>query len=167
MNKRRALLPMISARMSYLRLVHSVSPVPPSAAPVDHERTASESEPSRVDRQRFDPAVQALLEHIRTIGPLPRAVRERALARARAALVAPTCTIARPPSRRRRPWLTLLVSVTLVVAAGAALEAFLTRGSADTEQRLQAAAPLRLASIRPHRPHLTTSSSRRSTISTS
>ena len=31
--------------------------------------------------QRFDPAVQALLERIRTMGRLPRAVRERALAR--------------------------------------------------------------------------------------
>ena len=93
----------------------------------------------------FEPEVQALLEHVRIIGPLPRAVRERALARARAALAAPACVMARPSSRPRRPWLTLLVSVVLAAAVGAAVEAFLARGFADTQQPSHAAAPLQIA----------------------
>jgi hypothetical protein len=36
----------------------------------------------------LDPAVQAMVEHVRTIVPLPPAVRARALARARAAIAA-------------------------------------------------------------------------------
>jgi hypothetical protein len=97
------------------------------------------------DGRPFEPEVQALLEHVRIIGPLPRAVRERALARARAALAAPACVMARPSSRPRRPGLTLLVSVVLAAAVGAAVEAFLARGFADTEQPSHAAAPLRIA----------------------
>jgi|SRR4051812_15380972 hypothetical protein len=131
--------------MRHLRLVHSIPPAP------------AESEPNPSDRRPFEPAVEALLQHVRIIGPLPRAVRERALARARAALTAPACAMTRPaihprrPSRAihtvhpRRPWLTLLVSLTLVAAIGAAVEAFLSRGSADTQQPPPAAAPLRLA----------------------
>jgi hypothetical protein len=98
------------------------------------------------DVRPFEPEVQALLEHVRIIGPLPRAVRERALARARAALAAPpACVMARPSSRPRRPWLTLLVSVVLAAAVGAAVEAFLARGFADTQQPSHAAAPLQIA----------------------
>jgi len=97
------------------------------------------------DCRPLEPEVQALLEHVRFIGPLPRAVRERALARARATLAAPACVMARPSSRPRRPWLTLLVSVMLAAAAGAAVEAFLARGFAGTEQPSRAAAPLQIA----------------------
>jgi len=136
--------------MRHLRLVHSVTL---SHAPVDdrprrsgghslpdQDAATHEREPSRVGGGRtkveradrpFDPAVQALLEHVRIVGPLPLAVRERALARARAALAAPACTMARSSSfRQRRPWLTLLVWVTLAGAVGAAVEALLTRGFA-------------------------------------
>jgi hypothetical protein len=38
----------------------------------------------------LDPAVQAMVEHVRVIVPLPPAVRARALARARAAIAAAT-----------------------------------------------------------------------------
>ena len=76
---------------------------------------------------------------------MPRAVRERALARARAVLAGPVCATTRPTRRRRRPWLTLLVSVTLAAAVAAAVEALLTRGSAAGERPPHAAAPLRIA----------------------
>jgi len=48
-----------------------------------------------------DPMVQALLEHVRIIAPLPRAVRARALARARAAIAEPRSArlTARSPAR--------------------------------------------------------------------
>jgi hypothetical protein len=104
-----------------------------------------EKEPIKRDGRPLEPEVQALLEHVRFIGPLPRVVRERALARARAALAVPTCVMARPPSRPRRPWLTLLVSVTLAAALGATVEALLTRGPTDTAQRPHATARLRIA----------------------
>jgi hypothetical protein len=97
------------------------------------------------DCRPLEPEVQALLDHVRIIGPLPRAVRERALARARAALAAPACVMTRPSSRPRRPGLTLVVSVMLAAAFGAAVEAFLARSFADTEQPSHAAAPLRIA----------------------
>src|SRR5260221_536271 len=134
--------------MRHLRLVHSV---PLSRAPVDDGPRSSGGrslpvqdaakparEPSRLVGEctkferagrPFEPAVQALLEHVRVVGPLPRSVRERALARARAALAAPACAMARSSSRHRRPWMTLLVSVTLAAVVGAAVEALLTRGS--------------------------------------
>src|SRR4051794_29054367 len=105
--------------MRYLRLVHSV---PSSRAPVDDRpprsnecRVSAQNTSKRaceasleLDGHPFDAAVPALLERVRIIGPLPRAVRERALARARAALAAPAWAAARPPPGRRRPWLTLL-----------------------------------------------------------
>jgi hypothetical protein len=39
-----------------------------------------------VHNRSFDPEIQALIEHVRVIMPLPPAVRARALARARAAI---------------------------------------------------------------------------------
>jgi hypothetical protein len=102
-------------------------------------------QPIERDGRPFEPDVQALLQHVRIIGPLPRAVRERALARARAALAAPACVMARPSYRPRRPWLTLVVSVVLAAAVGAAVEAFLARSFADTEPPSHAAAPLQIA----------------------
>jgi len=130
--------------MRHLRLVHSV---PLSQPPVDNGLTPSGACSPDIDRddRPFDPAVRALLEHVRIIGPLPRLVRERALARARAALVCPSCATASPPSRARRPWVALVVSVTLAAALGAAVEALLTRGSVDSEQAPHVTAPLRVA----------------------
>lgn len=141
--------------MRHLRLVHSA---PPSAPADDglkisarrsmtvHDTATLEGE-RHIERsdQAFEPAVQALWEHLRIIRPLPRAVRERALARARAALAAPPCAMARPPSRQRRPWLMLLVSVTLLAVVGTAMEAFLTRVSADAEPSPRTVAPLGIA----------------------
>jgi len=133
---------MISDRMRHLRLVHSL-PISrtPEGGPSHPEGGCATVER---DGRPFDPALQGLLEHVRVIGPLPRTVRERALARARAALAAPACATARPLPRRRRPWLILLVSFTLAAAVGAAVEALRGRGSADVEPP-HATAPLRIA----------------------
>src|SRR6266496_3696259 len=117
--------------MRHLRLIHSAS-APLSHAVGDNRLKSSagrsmitpctampeREESIERDCRPLEPEVQALLEHVRFIGPLPRAVRERALARARATLAAPACVMARPSSRPRRPWLTLLVSVMLAAAAG-------------------------------------------------
>src|SRR4051794_7481359 len=144
--------------MRHLHLIHSAS------APLSHAEgdnglkssagrsmttrcTAMPDRGESIERvcRPLEPEVQALLQHVRIIGPLPRAVRERALARARAALAAPACVMARPSSRPRRAGLTLVLSVMLAAAVGAAVEAFLARGFADTEQPAHAAAPLRIA----------------------
>jgi hypothetical protein len=134
---------MISDRMRHLRLVHSL---PISRTP-EGEPSHPEGGCATVERdgRPFDPALQGLLEHVRVIGPLPRTVRERALARARAVLATHACAPARPPPRHRRPWLTLLVSLTLAAAVGAAVETLLARRAAGTDQPSHAAAPLRIA----------------------
>jgi hypothetical protein len=62
--------------MRHLHLVHSLSP----------------SQADDGDDCPIDPVVQKLLEHVRTITPLPRFVRARALARARAAIADPRST---------------------------------------------------------------------------
>jgi len=59
--------------MRFLQLVHS----------------ASRSRSELADDCPIDPLVKALLEHVRTITPLPRFVRARALARARAVIADP------------------------------------------------------------------------------
>jgi hypothetical protein len=67
---------MIERRMRHLRLVN-----PP--APLERRRAALKRE-----LLPLDPVVQAMLEHVRIIVPLPRFLRARALARARAAIAA-------------------------------------------------------------------------------
>jgi len=74
------------------------------------------------DRPPLPPEVEALLDHERDISPVPAAVRARALARARAALVAGA---ARSPSRRsaaprRIRW---AAAAAMVCVGGAALGA--------------------------------------------
>jgi hypothetical protein len=64
-------------RMRHLRLVHS-----------NTWTGCSSTHSPCVDDAPFDPAIQAMVEHVRMIMPLPRAVRARALARARATLAA-------------------------------------------------------------------------------
>jgi hypothetical protein len=91
--------------MRRLRLVHTARRARPGtnarrtrssagSALIRHGAIA-EGEPSRAEQWRgelacedfsFDPVVQALLEHVRTIQPLPLSVRARALARARATI---------------------------------------------------------------------------------
>jgi hypothetical protein len=80
-------------RMHYLRLVHS------------NAWTECSSTHSPCADAPFDPAIQAMVEHVRMIVPLPRAVRARALARARAAIAASSRSIysmAASPSRDDR-----------------------------------------------------------------
>jgi hypothetical protein len=72
--------PILNEGMRRLRLVH----------PVPRSRPAA--------RPEIDPAVQALLEQVRIIAPLPRVVRARALARAYAALGAAVVRSRRAPS---------------------------------------------------------------------
>jgi hypothetical protein len=85
--------------MRNLRLVHSTSwferPGTGSTTRHDPERggeplTALERRWGEIERAlpAMDPTVQAMVEHVRIIAPLPRAVRARALARARAAIAA-------------------------------------------------------------------------------
>jgi len=65
--------------MRNLRLVPSTAPSPPAATTEARLAAAAQGCP-------LDPAVQALLQRVRIIAPLPRLVRARALARARAAI---------------------------------------------------------------------------------
>ena len=44
----------------------------------------------------LDPDVRALLEHVRIVAPLPRRVRARVLARARAVIAAAAAGVERP-----------------------------------------------------------------------
>jgi hypothetical protein len=78
-DKRPPSTPMIGHRMRLLRLVHSTPLSPPATTTETRLPEAAQDCP-------IDPAVQALLERVRIIAPLPRLVRARALARARAAL---------------------------------------------------------------------------------
>ena len=68
---------MFTDRMCHLRLVHS-----------DTWTGSSIRHSPSVDDVPFDPAIKAMVEHVRMIVPLPRMVRARALARARAAIAA-------------------------------------------------------------------------------
>ena len=85
--------------MCNLRLVHSntwfehSNPGPPTA----HDAGQAEDRPSPPQPRRgerdaalpaLDPAVQAMVEYVRIVAPLPHLVRARALARARAAIAA-------------------------------------------------------------------------------
>ena len=67
--------------MRNLRLVHSSTRLDPSSAAA---RPAAR-EPALAP---LDPDVRALLEHVRIVTPLPRRVRARVLARARAVIAA-------------------------------------------------------------------------------
>jgi hypothetical protein len=67
---------MFNDRMRHLRLVHSNA-----WAERSNTRSPDADDP-------FDPEIQEMVEHVREILPLPRAVRARALARARAAIAA-------------------------------------------------------------------------------
>jgi hypothetical protein len=84
--------------MRNLHLVHSTS-----------QRADSSTGPRGADRDPvigpLDPDVRAMLEHVRVIPPLPRSVRARVLARARAVIAA----AARPaPAAGRRRARTLV-----------------------------------------------------------
>jgi len=77
---------MINDRMRNLRLVHSQTGLEPSSA----GRSPLGSRPGTTERALppLDPMVRSMLEHVRIIAPLPRMVRARVLARARATLLA-------------------------------------------------------------------------------
>ena len=80
--------------MRNLRLVHSSTRLEQSGTVVHPTE-----EP---DIQPLDPNVRTLLEHVRIVPPLPRGVRARVLARARAAIAAATFpSPAKTPARRR------------------------------------------------------------------
>jgi hypothetical protein len=82
--------------MRNLRLVHSTSRFEHSgtgsttAHDPGERLTAPERRRGEIERALppLDPALQAIVEHVRIIAPLPPAVRARALARARAAIAA-------------------------------------------------------------------------------
>ena len=65
------------------------------------------------------PEVRALLEYERTIAPVPSSVRARAMARARAALIAGRVTAPslRPVARRGRYWVVALAAASVASAA--------------------------------------------------
>jgi hypothetical protein len=68
--------------MRSLQLVHSVATLrPPATTDVACSNARSTT--------ALDPEVRALLKHVRIIAPLPRLVRARALARARASIAEP------------------------------------------------------------------------------
>jgi hypothetical protein len=70
--------------MRNLRLVHSntwLTEPSTDASAVERPNDGADAE-----IPPLDPAVQAMVEHVRMIVPLPRAIRARALARARAAI---------------------------------------------------------------------------------
>jgi len=84
--------------MRNLRLVHSSTWVERSSPPAPRRR-----EDERALRA-LDPAVQAMVEHVRIVAPLPQIVRARALARARAVIAAKaslSSAFVSPPSRHR------------------------------------------------------------------
>ena len=85
--------------MRNLRLVHSntwfehSNPYQPTA----HDTGEAGDRPAPPQLRRgerdsalraLDPAVQAMVEHVRIVAPLPQVIRARALARARAAIAA-------------------------------------------------------------------------------
>lgn len=83
--------------MRNLRLVHSTTRLDYSSALPRRADSAPAVAP-------LDPDVRALLEHVRIIAPLPRGVRARVLARARAVVAAaarPSAAAGRAPPRRR------------------------------------------------------------------
>src|SRR6187401_130996 len=117
--------------MRHLRLVHSA----PASHPTDVRPDAAAELGSCADAGCEDddvgPEVRMLLEHVRTLTPVPNAVRARALVRARAALAAASSASARAekaPSRRPS-WTTLLVAAALASAFGTAAGAVLARRS--------------------------------------
>jgi len=82
--------------MRNLRLVHSTSRL-------DYSSTAAHRA-RQLAIAPLDPEVRALLEHVRIVAPLPRGVRARVLARARAVIAAAACAVpptAKAPARRR------------------------------------------------------------------
>src|SRR5262245_52973194 len=114
--------------MRRLRLVHSSAWFERSnlgSPAADGDAAAPPSEPpceeiAHADRI-LDPELQAMVEHLRVVTPLPREVRARALARARAAIAAQMSASAAPaPARERHPWLGVLVSFMLGAAVGTA-----------------------------------------------
>ena len=83
--------------MRRLQLVHSASRARAevtTGVSASHARATTAAHAEVASEADVDPLVQKLLEHVRIIAPLPRLVRARALARARAA-------IADLPSARR------------------------------------------------------------------
>lgn len=75
--------------MRRLQLVHSASRARAevtTGVSVTHARSTTAAHAAVTGDADVDPLVQKLLEHVRIIAPLPRLVRARALARARAAI---------------------------------------------------------------------------------
>jgi len=75
--------------MRRLQLVHSASRARAevtTGVSAAHARSATAPAADVAADTDVDPLVQKLLEHVRIIAPLPRLVRARALARARAAI---------------------------------------------------------------------------------
>ena len=87
--------------MRNLRLVHSSTWLEhPTAADTTAVDVLETSGPGQVERQPalmegnvppLDPAVHAILGHVRIVSPLPQVIRARAIARARAAIAAMRC----------------------------------------------------------------------------
>jgi len=83
--------------MRNLRLVHS-------STRLEDSSTAARRADRELPVAPLDADVQALLEHVRIIAPLPPSVRARAVARAHAVIAAASGSdsrAAKPPSRRR------------------------------------------------------------------
>jgi hypothetical protein len=75
--------------MRNLRLVHS-------SPRLEYPRTSAQPAARELAMTPLDPDVRALLEHVRIVAPLPRRVRARVLARARAAIAAAAAGVDRP-----------------------------------------------------------------------
>jgi len=121
--------------MRHLRLVHSALASRPTSVGQD----AADAGCADVEREgdAIDPEVRTLLEHVRTLTPLPNVVRARALVRARAALAAasPVSTKEGPARSRRPSWAALLVAMALASAVGTAAGALLARRAADARDQ--------------------------------
>ncbi|HEY7374382.1 MAG TPA: hypothetical protein VIF57_19620, partial [Polyangia bacterium] len=78
------------------------------------------------ERPPLSPEVGALLEHEREIPPLPATVRARAIARARAALVAGVPRRATPIPARRTRW-AAVAAVVCILGAGVGAAAYQIR----------------------------------------
>jgi|SRR6185436_3445674 len=135
--------------MRHLRLVHSA----PASRPTDVRPDAAAELGSCADAGCADggcedddvgPEVRMLLEHVRTLTPVPNAVRARALVRARAALAAASSASARAAPSRRPSWTTLLVAAALASAFGTAAGAVLARRSnaSDSPAHATASSPV-------------------------
>ena len=81
--------------MRNLRLVHS-NPRPDRSSRAEHPTDRA------LTIAPLDPELRTLLEHVRIVAPLPRAVRARVLARARGAIAGCAApATAKAPARRR------------------------------------------------------------------